>query len=220
VEANVEAVILKGFLLRKFNKSQQAIVQYQEAVKISPGHFYANEGLVQCLLDCHRYRSAELVAQSMLRAVGQSGRAFMLCAISYSRDKANRKKVQQALIKALSLDATLSTAYLMLSESYRSNSEFSKAIEILETGISQIDTSAYLSFHLALADLLQLVGRTRDAMEHCSAALRLDADCIQAHVSLQQMEAIDDTEQPPSDFMVLGQHQVLLKSIKCPDVIG
>jgi hypothetical protein len=34
------------------------------------------------------------------------------------------------------------------------------------------------------------------------------------------MEAIDDTEQPPSDFMVLGQHQVLLKSIKCPDVIG
>jgi anaphase-promoting complex subunit 7 len=78
VEANVEAVILKGFLLRKFNKSQQAIVQYQEAVKISPGHFYANEGLVQCLLDCHRYRSAELVAQSMLRAVGQSGRAFMV----------------------------------------------------------------------------------------------------------------------------------------------
>jgi cytochrome c-type biogenesis protein CcmH/NrfG len=53
-----------------------------------------------------------------------------LCAISYSRDKANRKKVQQALIKALSLDATLSTAYLMLSESYRSNSEFSKAIEM------------------------------------------------------------------------------------------
>jgi anaphase-promoting complex subunit 7 len=51
VEANVEAVILKGFLLRKFNKSQQAIVQYQEAVKISPGHFYANEGLplFQCL---------------------------------------------------------------------------------------------------------------------------------------------------------------------------
>jgi hypothetical protein len=39
---------------------------------------HAYVGLVQCLLDCHRYRSAELVAQSMLRAVGQSGRAFMV----------------------------------------------------------------------------------------------------------------------------------------------
>ena len=45
---------LLGFLLHKFTKPQQAIVQYREAVRLSPGHFYANEGLIlfQCLSVC------------------------------------------------------------------------------------------------------------------------------------------------------------------------
>ena len=48
----------------------------------------------------------------------------------------------------------------------------------LEIGISQTDINASLSFHVALADLLQLVGRTADAMEHYNAALRLDGSFI------------------------------------------
>ncbi|XP_062522585.1 anaphase-promoting complex subunit 7-like isoform X2 [Corticium candelabrum] len=200
-DTNVEAIILSGFLLYKFNKPQEGVLQYRQAVMLSPGHFYANEGLVLCLVECPQKWSAELTVQTLLKTVGYSARAYVLWGIAISNDdEANRKRKREMFMKAISMDATLSRAHLLLAESFRDSQQCDRAIKTLEAGLSQVEVGQVTSLLIALAEILQLVGRPEDAMEQYKSALRLNPNCDQALHGLREVEARITDYEPLTDF--------------------
>ncbi|KAK6183743.1 hypothetical protein SNE40_002458 [Patella caerulea] len=183
----VEALLLKGSTLVELKKTQDAIVHYQEVVRLAPHRFEAYQGLINCYLISWRIKDAISWCGRAMRTLGNSARTLTLSASVLAKDPSTISKAKQYLEKAMRFDPTYVEAVYITAEILMQEKAYQQGIEILKKQLSvQTKTSARL--HQLLGDFLAQTGSYADALSQYSTALGIDPNYSRAKKGIERVE--------------------------------
>ncbi|XP_076364183.1 anaphase-promoting complex subunit 7 isoform X2 [Tachypleus tridentatus] len=179
---NIEALLLKGFILTELKRVQDALVHFKEAYKIAPYRFEAHKDGYMAL---GRNREAIVYASNCCKQLGQSPRALCLYASVLAKDALSVEKAKTLLEKALKQDPNYLDAVYQIVEIYEQERQYQKGIELLK---KQAEVQSTCRLHQLLGDLLSKINEHEKALHHFSIALNMDPTNPRALEGAQRVE--------------------------------
>ncbi|KAG1673487.1 Anaphase-promoting complex subunit 7 [Nymphon striatum] len=186
---NVEALLLKGFILIDIKKLQEAAFHFREALKIAPYRYEPHKGLVECHLAMGRNKEAMTLATHACKQLGNSARSFTLYANVLAKDPSTKDRARSFLEKALKVDNTHLPAVYKLVEIYEQDKEIEKGIELVT---KQLEIQSNGKLHQLLADLLYRNKDSVRALDHYGIALSFEPNNPRVLQGMQRVEQQSD----------------------------
>ncbi|XP_071946347.1 anaphase-promoting complex subunit 7-like [Antedon mediterranea] len=203
-QRNVQALLLKGSVLKEIGKTQDALLHYREAVRLAPNRFEAHKGVVECLMKAGRIREAITTATNTCKVLGNTARCITLVAAVLSKDRLSKDKAKTMLERALTLDSTFLEATYILTELYMEERNFDAAMALLRKHLFHISTCR---LHQMLGDCLAASNEHIDAIDQYNIALSLDNKNKKARDGLERVEKSRDNLDPGVDDDMEGMEE-------------
>ncbi|XP_019855989.1 PREDICTED: anaphase-promoting complex subunit 7-like [Amphimedon queenslandica] len=189
-----EKSYLLGTISLSRQKYEEAIVSYQEAIRIDPSFFEAYESLLRCYLICRGYRAAFSTMSSAVKSIKIPSQQLYLEAIVLASKPGTEAKAIKCLENAVKLDKTFDRATIALCHSLtQSTQTVPKAIEMLKD-ILKVHQSAPLYYELAKCH--EFLKHFVEALENYEISVRMDPDfndAVSSLLSLQEKMSSGDT---------------------------
>ncbi|XP_033099544.1 anaphase-promoting complex subunit 7-like [Anneissia japonica] len=206
-QRNVQALLLKGSVLKDIGKTQDALLHYREAVRLAPNRFEAHKGTVECLMKAGRIREAITTATNTRKVLGNTARCMTLVAAVLAKDRVSKLNHDQAktmLERALALDSTYLEATYILTELYMEERNFDAAMALLRKHLFHSSTCR---LHQMLGDCLAATNEHIDAIDQYNIALSLDNKNKKARDGLERVEKSRDNLDPGVDDEMEGMDE-------------
>lgn len=169
----------RGYVLQQKGKLDDAIVQYQTAIKIAPDYAEAHNNLATVLANLNRHDEAITILKNALRINPEFAQAHFNLGF-YLFEKGRYKEATEHLKKTLQIDPNQSDAYLQLGRALAEQELYADAIIAYQNAI-RIDPH-FASSHTYLGIALYKLGKLDEAVLSFQEALRLDPNFVEAHL--------------------------------------
>ncbi|XP_038061823.1 anaphase-promoting complex subunit 7-like isoform X2 [Patiria miniata] len=187
---NVQALLLKGSVLKDMSKTQEALLHFREAVRMAPYRFEAHQGLVECYIKASRIREALTTASNACKVLGNSARSLTLFAYVLAKDSLTVEKAKAMLEKALAQEPTYLEAVYLLAEVLGEEQQYTAAIELLRR---QLQHQSTCQLHQMLGEFLSANNELQEALDQYSIALGMDPTNKKVLDGIQKVEKVTDS---------------------------
>ncbi|XP_074641940.1 anaphase-promoting complex subunit 7-like isoform X2 [Tubulanus polymorphus] len=175
--SNEQALLLKGHGLLELKRTQEAILHFREALKLTPYRYEVHKGLVESYVSCFRVREAITYAANALKQLGTSARSLT--------EQTTVEKAKTYLEKAMRLDPTYLEAVYVMADILSTQQQCDAGIALLR---KQLRMQSTCNLHLMLGNFLTQTNEHQEALDQYSIALSLDPNNAQAKDGIEKVE--------------------------------
>uniref|UniRef100_A0A2K6ESB0 Uncharacterized protein n=1 Tax=Propithecus coquereli TaxID=379532 RepID=A0A2K6ESB0_PROCO len=199
---NVQALPLKGAVLRNMGRVQEAIIHFREAIGVAPCHLDCYEGLIECYLASNSIQEAMVMANNVYKTVGANAQTLTFLATVCLEDPVTQEKAKTLLDKALTQRPDYIKAVVKKAELLSREQKYEDGIALLRNALAN---QSGCVLHWILGDFLVAVSEYQKAMDQYSLALSLDPSDQKSLEGMQKMKKeespTDDTQEEDVDNM-------------------